>query len=141
MNSTYLDRAVQLSLQTGGNMKFDLKFWSDGLAQGICGISNAQSLGNFDRAGRKYFEARVDPPVLTASTLLIPGYVDENEVDSIAEFISSIDERIPYSLLAFYPQYMMNDLPATSREQALLCRSAASKHLRQVRIGNEHLIV
>jgi len=122
-------------------MKFDLKFWSDGLAQGICGILNAQSLSNFDRAGRKYFEARADTPVLTASTLLIPGYVDEKEVGLIAEFISSVDERIPYSLLAFYPRYMMSDLPATSREQALLCRNAASRHLRQVRVGNEHLLV
>ena len=141
MNSTYLDRAMHLSLQTGGNMKFDLKFSNEGLARGVCGISNAQSLRNFDRAGRKCFEARANVPVLTASTLLIPGYVDENEVGSIAEFISSIDERIPYSLLAFYPQYMMNDLPATSREQALLCRNAALKHLRQVRVGNEHLLV
>jgi len=121
-------------------MKFDLKFWSEGLARGICGISNAQSARNFDRVGRKYFEARTDVPVLTASTLLIPGYVDENEVGSIAEFISSIDERIPYSLLAFYPQYMMKDLPTTSREQALLCRDAASKHLKRVRIGNEYLL-
>jgi len=141
MNSTYLDRAMHLSLQTGGNMKFDLKFSNEGLARGVCGISNAQSFRNFDRAGRKCFEARANVPVLTASTLLIPGYVDENEVGSIAEFISSIDERIPYSLLAFYPQYMMNDLPATSREQALLCRSAALKHLKQVRVGNEHLLV
>jgi len=140
MNFSYLDQAMEFSLQTGGNMKFDIKFWDEGLARGICGVSNAQSLKNFDRAGRKYFEARPNLPVLTASTLLIPGYVNELEVGSIAEFISGIDDRIPYSLLAFSPQYVMSDLPATSREQALRCRDAALKHLKQVRIGNEHLL-
>jgi len=140
MNPNYLDQAMELSLQTGGNVKFDLKFWTEGLARGICGISNAHSLRNFERAGRKYFESRPDLPVLTASTLLIPGYVDEAEVGSIAEFISSIDDRIPYSLLAFSPHYMMTDLPTTSREQALRCREEALKHLREVRIGNELLL-
>lgn len=121
-------------------MKFDIKFWDEGLTRGVCGVSNVQSLKNFDRAGRKYFEARPNLPVLTASTLLIPGYVDEQEVGSIARFISGIDDRIPYSLLAFSPQYMMSDLPTTSREQALRCRDAALKHLKQVRVGNEHLL-
>jgi len=140
MASAYLDQAMEFSLRTGGNMKFDLKFWNEGLARGICGVSNAQSLRNFERVGKKYFEARLNLPVLTASTLLVPGYVDEVEVGSIAEFISSIDDRIPYSLLAFSPQYLMSDLPTTSREHAMRCRDAALKHLRRVRIGNEHLL-
>jgi pyruvate formate lyase activating enzyme len=140
MNPDYLDRAMQLSLETGGNVKFDLKFWNEGLALGICGISNTQALRNFERVGRRYFETRVAVPVLSASTLLVPGYVNEDEVGSIAELISSINEWIPYSLLAFHPQYVMSDLPVTSKDEALRCRNAALKYLKRVRIGNEHLL-
>jgi len=79
-------------------------------------------------------------PVLTASTLLIPGYVDNVEVENIARFIAEINPEIPYTLLAFYPQYVMDDLPTTSWRQARKCYEAAKKHLEKVRIGNLHLL-
>jgi pyruvate formate lyase activating enzyme len=78
--------------------------------------------------------------MLTASTLLVPGYVDAIEVENIAKFISQISPEIPYTLLAFYPCYVMNDLPTTSRKQAIECQKAAEKHLKNTRIGNIHLI-
>lgn len=78
--------------------------------------------------------------MLSASTLLIPGYVDAEEVGNIARFISEIDPNIPYTLLAFYPCYVMNDLPTTSRKQALESKKAAEKHLKNTKIGNIHLL-
>ena len=50
------------------------------------------------------------PPLLIASTLLVPGYVNENEVGGIARFIASINPDIPYSLLAYCPHFYMSDL-------------------------------
>ena len=79
-------------------------------------------------------------PVLTASTLLVPGYVDEEEVEQIAKFIAEINPAIPYSLLAFYPCYVIDDLPTTSRKLAYKCYERAKKHLENVRIGNVHLL-
>jgi pyruvate formate lyase activating enzyme len=90
--------------------------------------------------GEKYYVKRPELPVLTASTLLVPGYVNAEEVEKIAKFISQISPEIPYTLLAFYPCYIMNDLPTTSRKQAMECREAAEKHLKNVRIGNIHLL-
>ena len=90
--------------------------------------------------GEKYFKKRSDLPILTASTLLVPGYVDVEEVEDLAKFIASIDPEIPYTLLAFYPQYIMNDLPTTSREQANRCYAVSKRHLKRVRIGNGHLL-
>ena len=90
--------------------------------------------------GERYFRERPELPVLTASTLLVPGYIDAVEVDNIARFIAEIDPEIPYTLLAFYPQYVMADLPTTSRKQAIECRKAAEKHLSNVKIGNIHLL-
>jgi pyruvate formate lyase activating enzyme len=77
---------------------------------------------------------------LTASTLLVHGYVDAEEVGNIARFIAEVNPNIPYTLLAFYPQYVMTDLPITSREQALQCYNAAKMHLKNVRIGNVNLL-
>jgi pyruvate formate lyase activating enzyme len=90
--------------------------------------------------GEKYYAKRPELPVLTASTLLVPGYVDAYEVENIAQFISQISPEIPYTLLAFYPCYIMNDLPTTSRRQAQECQKAAQKHLKNTRIGNIHLL-
>ena len=81
------------------------------------------------------------PPFLAASTLLVPGYVDEQEVSGIAAFISSLSPDIPYSLLAFHPQFMMRDLPTTSRRHAEECLEAAkAQGLKNVRVGNIHLL-
>ncbi|MHA1205640.1 MAG: radical SAM protein, partial [Candidatus Heimdallarchaeaceae archaeon] len=72
---------------------------------------------------------------------LVPGYIDEEEVENIASFIADLNENIPYSLLAFYPQHMFKDLPVTSRELAESCERAAKKHLKMVNIGNKHLLL
>jgi hypothetical protein len=34
----------------------------------------------------------------------------------------------------------MNDLPTTSKKQALECQKAAEKHLKNTRIGNMHIL-
>jgi pyruvate formate lyase activating enzyme len=106
----------------------------------LCGVSNKPTLENFKVLGEKFYKQRPELPVLSASTLLIPGYVDCKEVENIAKFISEIDPNIPYTLLAFYPCYVMNDLPTTSKKQAMECQRVAEKHLKNTRIGNFHLL-
>ena len=76
-----------------------------------------------------------------ASTLLVSGYVDQEEVAGIAALISSLDPDIPYVLLAFHPDFLMTDLPATSKRQAMECLEAAkAAGLNRVRLGNIHLL-
>lgn len=98
------------------------------------------TLENFREIGERFFGERPDLPILTASTLLVPGYVDAEEVQNIAKFIAEIDPRIPYTLLAFYPHYVLTDLPTTSRDPANRSFDVAKKHLERVRIGNVHLL-
>jgi pyruvate formate lyase activating enzyme len=140
MNPRLAEKAAEYALKSGGNIKFDLKAWNEPLAIALCGVSNKPTLENFRMLSEKYYKERPELPVLTASTLLVPGYVDAEEVENIAKFISQISPEIPYTLLAFYPCYVMNDLPTTSRKQAQECRQAAEKHLKNVRIGNIHLL-
>jgi pyruvate formate lyase activating enzyme len=78
--------------------------------------------------------------VLTATTLLVPGYVDAYEVKAIAEFIADLDPSIPYSLLIFHPHFHMMDLPVTPIRQVIECYKAARRHLKRVHVGNLHLI-
>jgi len=140
MLPNYAQQAAKLSLESGGNIKFDIKTWNDPLNKALCGTSNKATLENFQKIGEKYYSQRIELPVLTASTLLIPGYVDAREVENIAKFIAEINPQIPYTLLAFYPTYILNDLPTTSRKQAHNCYDIAKKHLKNVRIGNIHLL-
>mgnify|MGYP000983731849 FL=1 len=84
---------------------------------------------------------RPDPPFLVASTVMVPGYVEANEIANIARFIAELNPDIPYSLLAFAPEFHLRDFPTTSPEQAKACFEAAKKAgLRRVRVGNQHLL-
>ena len=80
-------------------------------------------------------------PFARASTLLVPGYVDDEEIRKLASFIADLDPTIPYSLLAFHPLYYMDDMSYTKREDAerfvKLCREEG---LQKVRIGNPWLL-
>ncbi len=140
MHPRLLKQMIELSLKSGGCIKFDLKAWDEGLHLSLCGVTNQRTLENF-RFAAQYISQRPNPPLLIASTLLIPGYLDEEEVSQIAAFIASINPDIPYALLAFYPQFYLNDLPTTSRrhaERALAAAKAAG--LNNVRLGNIHLL-
>jgi pyruvate formate lyase activating enzyme len=135
-----LDRAVRLSLETGGCIKFDLKAFTEPLHVALTGWSNQRILANFARAASRFHE-RPDPPLVIASTLLVPGYVDVGEVGRIARFIAQHNPDIPYSLLGFAPNYLMPDLPPTSVRHAEAARQVALvAGVRHVRLGNRHLL-
>jgi len=141
MNGALLDEMVDLSLETGGCIKFDLKTWDDNLSWALCGRSNERTFANFEKVA-SLTSLRSDPPLLVASTLLVPGYVEEEEVHSIASFIAGLDRGIPYCLLAFRPEHAMSDLPGTSRSLAEGClRAARDAGLSRIKIGNPHLLV
>jgi pyruvate formate lyase activating enzyme len=140
MEPKLLDRAADLSLASGGLVKFDLKAWSEPLHMALTGFTNRRTLDNFARVARRIQE-RTEIPLLVASTLLVPGYVDAVEVEALARFIASFSPDIPYALLAFGPAFCFSDLPTTSREHAEECLAAAQgAGLRNVRVGNRHLL-
>ncbi len=140
MHPALLKQAAEIALRSGGCIKFDLKAWDEGLHIALCGVSNRRTLENFQLLA-EYSRKRPSPPLLVASTLLVPGYVDKQEVRHIARFIASLNPDIPYSLLALAPQFMMCDLPTTSRRHAEECLAEAkAQGLKKVKIGNVHLL-
>jgi len=133
-------RALDISLTTGGCVKFDLKAYDDNLHRALTGASNRHTLENLGRATAR-FEQRSTPPPVVASTLLVPGYVDAEEVGRIARFIADLNPAIPYVLLGFAPHFLFPDLPRTSVRHAEESEAAArAAGLHTVRIGNRHLL-
>ncbi|MHA1405435.1 MAG: radical SAM protein [Candidatus Helarchaeota archaeon] len=140
MSWQLLKRARDIALDSGGCIKIDLKCHDENLHKALCGVSNKRILENFKLLAKSVPECP-DIPLLIGTTLLIPGYVDEDEVREIARMIAGINPNIPYSLLGFYPHFYLNDLPRTSKSHANRCLKAArDEGLRRVKIGNQHLL-
>ena len=132
---------MELAIKSGGNIKFDLKTFSEKLNIVLCGVSNKRTLENFKFLAENYFGTRgQDMPEMSACTLLVPGYTTSEEVELIAKFISSIDKNIPYSLLIFHGDYQMRDLKITPQIKSLKCLEVAKKHLKRVNLGNKFLL-
>jgi pyruvate formate lyase activating enzyme len=141
MSRGKLEEMAELTLMSGGCIKIDIKAWTEEVYFALTGTkARDRVFENFAFLAR-YIKKRPDPPFLIASTLLVPGYVDEEEVEGIAKFIASLDKNIPFALLAFYPCFQMTDLPTTSRKHAMRCLEKAKEAgLTNVRIGNVHLL-
>jgi len=140
MSPKLLEEMMSLTLESGGCVKFDLKAMDKNIHYALCGVDNSRTLENF-AAAAKHIPRRPEPPSLVASTLLVPGYIDEREVQAIASFIAGLNPDIPYALLGFHGNFLMTDLPATSLKHAEACLEAAKNAgLKRVRLGNVHLL-
>jgi len=140
MNFDSLEKFTELSLNSGGGVKADLKCWSSEILYALSGVGHRVAYKNFRWLAKRHRE-RPEVPLARASTLLVPGYVDGEEIRSLASFIADLDPTIPYSLLAFHPLYHMEDMPYTRRDDAeryvQICKEEG---LQRVRIGNPWLL-
>lgn len=140
MSPGIVNEVVELSLSTGGVVKVDVKAWSPEVYYALTGNYGRDVFKTVERIAERFSE-RPKPPLLVISTLLVPGYVDEVEVEGIAKFIAELNKDIPFRLLAFHPDYAMSDLPPTSRSHARVAYSIALRHgLTNVSIGNWWLL-
>ncbi|MFX1389383.1 MAG: radical SAM protein [Promethearchaeota archaeon] len=139
-NREWIEKSMQIAIKSGGNIKFDLKTFNEKLNIALCGVSNKRTLENFRFLAEKYFGTRKNLHEMSACTLLVPGYTNQDEVEQIAKFISSINKEIPYSLLVFHGDYQMRDLGITPRKQAERCLRVANKYLENVNLGNKFLL-
>lgn len=128
-------KAAMLSQMSGGTVKFDLKAYHPNIALALCGTDLSRSYKNFYSLAELFSKEQV----LTATTLLVPYYVDKQEVGQIAQSISRAGTDIPYSLLVFHPDFLMTDLPITPRTQVDECYQEARLHLSHVHVGNMNL--
>ena len=140
MNPRSLREFGELAMKSGGGVKADLKCRSSEILYALTGVKHQMAYENFKWLAKRHGQ-RPEAPFARASTLLVPGYIDEEEIRGLASFISSLDPQIPYSLLAFHPLFYMDDMPHTKREDAErflgICKEEG---LQKVRIGNPWLL-
>jgi len=108
----------------------DIKAYDDRIHRRLTGASNKTILD----LPQKILERKF---VLEVSTVYIPGWVESDQIFEIAQLISGVDREIPYSIVAFIPEYRLSENPTPSLEDMVeafqRCRDAG---LRNVRLGN-----
>lgn len=139
-NQKMIEKCMKIAIKTGGNIKFDIKAFEEKIHIALCGNPNSRTLENFKFLAENYFGSRKNLPEMSACTLLVPGYINCEEIEKISLFISEVNENIPYSLLIFHPDYKMKDLPITPRKETIKCLEIANEHLKNVNLGNSFLL-
>ena len=75
--------------------------------------------------------------VLEVLSLYIPGVVEAEELGRIAGLLAAVDSEIPFTILAFFPEYRMKDFrAATVEEMVRAYENAKTAGLKQIRLGN-----
>ncbi len=142
-NPLLLEEATRVSLESGGIVKIDFKAWSPEVYKLLCGVEekHVRVIRENIKLVASRFNLRKDPPILVVSTLLVPGYIDEYEIDKMTKFVAELNPDIPYVFLGFHPDYMLVDLPTTSYKHAeTAVKIARENGLKNVYIGNVFLL-
>lgn len=108
----------------------DIKAWDEEVHRRLTGASNRWILKLPEEILKRGF-------VLEVLSLFIPGWVETDQIAQIASLLAAVEPNIPFTVLAFFPQNELKDVPPPTLEQMLEAYQAAKeKGLHQVRMGN-----
>ena len=80
--------------------------------------------------------------VLEVLSLFIPGWVETDQIEKIARILLEVDPQIPYTILAFFPEYQLKEVPPPSLRQMLEAYTRVKDiGLKNVRLGNIGIFV
>ncbi len=111
----------------------DVKAWDERVHRELTGATNEHSIEAIELVPEHGM-------TLEVCTLYIPGYVEADQILKVAETVAEVDKTIPFTILAYFPEYRMKVRPPTVSELKTaerLAREVAG--LKNVRIGNEHV--
>ncbi len=74
--------------------------------------------------------------VVEVLTLYIPSMVERDQILKIAQLLSEIDKNIPFTILAFFPSYKLNDLRSPTIYEMMTTYFSVKPFLNHVRLGN-----
>jgi len=75
--------------------------------------------------------------VLEVLSLYIPGLVETDDLEKIAGLLAKVDTGIPFTILAFFPEYRMKDYPKPSVGQMVEAyQRTKAAGLKNIRLGN-----
>lgn len=96
----------------------DIKAYHEDVYKRLCGTTNKWIL----EAPKLIVDMGF---VLEVLTLYIPGWVELKQIAKIAELIADVDKSIPFTILAFFPEYKLRGVrpPNLLRDGSGLLRS------------------
>jgi pyruvate-formate lyase-activating enzyme len=75
--------------------------------------------------------------VLEVLSLYIPGLVETDDLDNIACLLARIDPHIPFTILAFFPEYRMKNYRSPTVKQMVdAYQKSKAAGLKNIRLGN-----
>ncbi|MCC6013994.1 MAG: radical SAM protein [Candidatus Verstraetearchaeota archaeon] len=108
----------------------DIKAYDDKIHRALTGVSNEWILKLPEEITDRDF-------TLEVSTVYIPGWVEEDQISKIASLLAQIDPLIPYTIIAFIPEYKLSYIPPPTFYQMLKAFEVAKNAgLKNVRLGN-----
>lgn len=129
-NGFMTKEALEYVAQYIDAMNIDLKSFSDNFYMRICKARLKPVLETIRRAHKKGIHIEI-------TTLLVPDENDsKEELEKIAKFIASIDQRIPWHISRFFPHYQMQYKPPTPIEKLRQAKKIGEKYLKYVYLGN-----
>jgi len=96
-----------------------------------------KSLGGSPEPVKETIRLAADNCHVEVTTLVIPGQ-NEEDIEPIARWLSSVDPDIALHLSRFFPRYQYSDKEPTPRETIIRLRETAKKYLKNVFAGNMH---
>lgn len=108
----------------------DIKAYDAGVHKWLTGCGNERILQLPEQMVKKGF-------VLEVLSLYIPQLVETSQLVEIAKILSRVDENIPFTILAFFPEFRMKDSRSPNLSEMIDAYLAVkSIGLRNVRLGN-----
>ena len=113
----------------------DIKAHNNEVHRRLTGCSNERIL-------KLPYEIKKRDFALEVLSLFIPGWVEADQIEKIAQILLEVDPQIPYTILAFFPEYQLKDVSSPNLKQ-MLEAYARVKHvgLTNVRLGNIGIFV
>ena len=75
--------------------------------------------------------------VLEILSLYIPGLVETDDLGKIARLVAEVDQEIPFTILAFFPEYRMKNYARPAVDQMVEAyQKTKTTGLRNIRLGN-----
>jgi len=108
----------------------DIKAFSAEKHKWLTGCANDHILRLPEEIRRRGF-------VLEVLSLYIPGLIESDQIEMIAQLLYDTDPAIPFTILAFFPEYKMKDFRSpTVSEMVEAYQKAKATGLHNIRLGN-----
>ena len=111
----------------------DIKAYDERVYRRLCGTTNRWIL----EAPRELKDRGF---VFEVLVLYIPGWVEVDQIASIARLVADVDPWTPFTILAFFPEHKLRHVrPPTLMEMLRAYFTAREVGLKRVKLGNCHV--